>query len=53
VFHHGETSGFTNFMLKAPEDGLTVIVLTNRRGGVPGDIAATIARLPSLRGAGR
>lgn len=53
VFHHGETSGFTNFMLKFPEDGLTVIVLTNRRGGAPGDIAATIARLPSLRGAGR
>lgn len=53
VFHRGETSGFTNFVLKFPEAGLTVIVLTNRRGGAPGDIAATIAKLPSLGGTGR
>ena len=47
--HHGETSGFTNFVLKYPERGLTVVVLTNRRGGAPWDIAASIARLPELR----
>ena len=46
--HHGETSGFTNFILKYPERRLTVIVLTNRRGGVPWDLAAAIARLPGF-----
>ena len=46
--HHGETSGFTHFMLKYPERRLTVIVLTNRRGGAPWDIAAKIAALPDF-----
>ena len=44
--HHGETSGFTNFILRYPERRLTVIVLTNRRGGAPWDLAAAIAALP-------
>ena len=43
--HHGETSGFTNFFLKRPEVGLTVIVLTNRASGAPWNIAEAIARL--------
>lgn len=46
--HHGETSGFTNFILKYPERRLTVLVLTNRRGGAPWDLAARIAALPEL-----
>jgi len=46
--HHGETSGFTNFILKYPERRLTVIVLTNRRGGVPWDLAARVAALPEF-----
>jgi CubicO group peptidase (beta-lactamase class C family) len=53
VFHRGETSGFSNFIVKYPERKLTVIVLTNRRGGAPEDIAATVAALPSWRSAVR
>ena len=45
VSHHGETMGFTNFMLKYPRRGLTVIVLSNRTGGDPWDLAARVARL--------
>ena len=48
VSHHGETSGFTNFILKYPDRRLTVIVLTNRRGGVPWDLAARVAALPEF-----
>ena len=48
--HHGETSGFTNFILKYPERRLTVIVLTNRRGGAPWDLAARVAALPEFGG---
>jgi CubicO group peptidase (beta-lactamase class C family) len=47
--HHGETSGFTNAILKYPDRRLTVVVLTNRRGGTPGDIAAKVTTLPSFR----
>jgi CubicO group peptidase (beta-lactamase class C family) len=47
--HHGETSGFTNFVSKYPDRRLTVTILTNRRGGTPGDIAAKITTLPSFR----
>lgn len=50
--HHGETSGFTNFILKYPDRRLTVIVLTNRRGGAPWDLAARIAALPELAATG-
>jgi CubicO group peptidase (beta-lactamase class C family) len=48
--HHGETSGFTNFILKYPERRLTVIVLTNRRGGAPWDLAAKVAGLEEFGG---
>jgi CubicO group peptidase (beta-lactamase class C family) len=49
VSHHGETRGFTNTIVKYPGRRLTVVVLTNRRGGVPGEIAATITTLDSFR----
>ena len=52
--HHGETRGFTNSILRYPERRLTVIVLTNRSGGAPWDVAQRIAELyldPSNGGA--
>jgi CubicO group peptidase (beta-lactamase class C family) len=45
VSHHGETMGFTNFILKYPSRSLTVIVLTNRTGGAPWDLALRVAAL--------
>jgi CubicO group peptidase (beta-lactamase class C family) len=53
VFHRGDTSGFSNFMIKHPERKLTVVVLTNRRGGAATDIATTVATLASLRASAR
>ncbi len=52
--HHGETSGFTNAIVKYPEQRLTVIVLTNRAGGEPWRLAQRIADmwLPSRGGDG-
>jgi len=47
--HHGETSGFNHFILKYPKRRLTVVILTNRRGGAPRTIAGAIAALRSLR----
>jgi CubicO group peptidase (beta-lactamase class C family) len=41
--HHGETRGFTNAIQRFPERGLTVVVLTNRTGGEPWDLAERIA----------
>lgn len=52
VFHRGDTSGFNNFIVKYLDRPLTVVVLTNRRGGATGDIAATLTTLPSFRRAG-
>jgi CubicO group peptidase (beta-lactamase class C family) len=46
--HHGETSGFTNFIAKYPERRLTILVLTNRRGGAPWDLVARVAALPQF-----
>jgi len=43
--HHGETSGFTNAIQRYPERRTTIIVLTNRNGGVPWTIAERIADL--------
>ncbi|HEV7703175.1 MAG TPA: serine hydrolase domain-containing protein [Gemmatimonadaceae bacterium] len=43
--HHGESTGFTNAILKYPERDLTIIVLTNRTGGAPWDIADRIAAI--------
>jgi CubicO group peptidase (beta-lactamase class C family) len=47
--HHGETSGFTNAILKIPSRRLTILILTNRAGGEPWDLATRIAALPALR----
>lgn len=41
--HHGESRGFTNAILRYPERRLTVVVLTNRTGGAPWDMAQRIA----------
>jgi CubicO group peptidase (beta-lactamase class C family) len=43
--HHGESRGFTNSILRYPERRLTVVILTNRSGGSPWDIAQRIAEL--------
>lgn len=43
--HHGESRGFTNAILRYPERRLTVVVLTNRTGGAPWDIAQRVADL--------
>jgi CubicO group peptidase (beta-lactamase class C family) len=43
--HHGETCGFTNAIVKYPEQRLTVIVLTNRAGGAPWRLAQQVADL--------
>ena len=53
VYHRGDTSGFSNFIVKYPERKTTLIVLTNRQGGAAADIAASIMALPSLRVAAR
>lgn len=43
--HHGETCGFTNAVVKYPEQRLTVVVLTNRAGGEPWRLAQRVADL--------
>jgi CubicO group peptidase (beta-lactamase class C family) len=45
MWHHGESRGFTNAILRYPERRLTVVILTNRTGGAPWDIAQRIADL--------
>ncbi|MBV6520070.1 MAG: Penicillin-binding protein 4* [Gemmatimonadaceae bacterium] len=41
--HHGETRGFTNSIQLFPDDGLSIVVLTNRTDSAPWDIVETIA----------
>ena len=41
--HHGETRGFTNGYVMYPDDRVAVIVLTNRSGGAPWDLAQQVA----------
>jgi CubicO group peptidase (beta-lactamase class C family) len=53
VYHYGDTSGFSNFIIKYPERKTTLIVLTNRQGRTADDIATKIMTLPSLRVAAR
>ena len=45
VWHSGETRGFTNAIVKYPDRGVTVIVLTNRSGGDPLALAETVAAM--------
>ena len=44
-WHHGESRGFTNYILRYPERRLTVVILTNRTGGAPWDTAEQVASL--------
>ena len=41
--HHGETRGFTNAFVMYPDKRVAVIVLTNRIGGGPWDLAQKVA----------
>lgn len=41
--HHGETRGFTNWVARFPDDGLTIVILTNRTDSAPWDIADVLA----------
>lgn len=43
LWHYGESRGFTNVILRYPERRLTVVILTNRSGGAPWDIAEHVA----------
>jgi CubicO group peptidase (beta-lactamase class C family) len=43
--HHGESTGFTNGILKYPKRKLSIVVLTNRTGGEPWAMADSIAAL--------
>jgi CubicO group peptidase (beta-lactamase class C family) len=52
IWHTGETRGFTNAIVKYPDQGVTVIVLTNRSGGDPLSLAEAVAALPAFGGAG-
>ena len=45
LWHYGESRGFTNAILRYPDRRLTVVILTNRTGGAPWDIAERIADL--------
>ena len=44
VVHGGSLPGFRAHMSRFPDDGLTVIVLTNADGAIPGQIASGVAR---------
>ena len=52
LWHTGETRGFTNAIVKYPEQALTVVVLTNRTGGEPLALAEKVAELPVIGGGG-
>jgi hypothetical protein len=45
IEHGGAWQGFTSHIARYVDEKLTIIVLTNRAGGNPGDIAHGIARL--------
>ena len=41
--HHGETRGFTNAVSRFPDADLTIVVLTNRTGSAPWEIADALS----------
>ena len=45
LWHHGETSGFRNTIVRFPDLHATIVVLSNRNGGDTGKIADQIAEL--------
>ncbi|HEU0120348.1 MAG TPA: serine hydrolase [Bryobacteraceae bacterium] len=40
IGHTGETRGFRNALLRYPDQGIAIILLTNRNEGRPADVAA-------------
>ncbi|MBI2684785.1 MAG: beta-lactamase family protein [Acidobacteria bacterium] len=44
ISHTRETRGFRNALLRYPDKGIAIILLTNRNEGTPADIAAEIVR---------
>ena len=49
LWHHGETSGFRNTIVRFPDLHAAIIVLSNRNGGDTGKIADQIADLVFFR----
>jgi CubicO group peptidase (beta-lactamase class C family) len=45
LHHDGSTSGFRNYVIRYPDDHLTVLVLTNRRGPAVKSLAENVAAL--------
>jgi CubicO group peptidase (beta-lactamase class C family) len=45
LHHHGESRGFTNAISRYPDEGLTIIVLTNRTGSAPWDLVDRLSDL--------
>ncbi|MGE0622059.1 MAG: serine hydrolase domain-containing protein [Pseudomonadales bacterium] len=45
LHHDGSTSGFRNYVIRYPDDRLTVLVLTNRRGPDVMPLAESVAEL--------
>ena len=45
MHHDGSTSGFRNYVIRFPDDHLTVLVLTNRRGPDAMPLADAVAQL--------
>ncbi len=43
--HYGESRGFTNAIVRYPERRVTVVLLTNRTGGAPWEVAQRVADL--------
>lgn len=43
--HHGETRGFTNSIMRFPDDSLTIVILTNRSDSAPWEIAERVAAI--------
>jgi CubicO group peptidase (beta-lactamase class C family) len=43
MWHYGETVGFRSTIQRFPDDGLTIIILTNRTDLVPADLALKVA----------
>jgi len=45
MWHYGETVGFRTTIQRFPDDDLTIIILCNRAGVVPKDLALKVADL--------
>jgi CubicO group peptidase (beta-lactamase class C family) len=45
MWHYGETIGFRTTIQRFPDDGLTIIILSNRSDLIPADLALKVADL--------